>query len=163
MYIIIDLIIIVEHVHCSLNYYCNVIIITINNIIILIPFHIGLSITTSQDSVAGYTRKRPRLKEMLRLLREKSSEWSEIGAAFEVSLNERRSTRNDKSLNDNDRLEYMLYTWLETSSEQSNVTWEEFIRILKEDLEYHDVVEKIEELLLKQQGILKYVINIRMY
>ncbi len=88
---------------------------------------------------------------MLRLLREKSSEWSEIGAAFEVSLNERRSTRNDKSLNDNDRLEYMLYTWLETSREQSNVTWEEFIRILKDDLEYHDVVKNTKDFLLKQQ------------
>ncbi len=88
---------------------------------------------------------------MLRLLREKSSEWFEIGAAFEVSLNERRSTKMDMTLTNNDRLEYMLYTWLESSVEQSNVTWEEFIRILKDDLEYHDVVKTTKDFLLKQQ------------
>ena len=87
-------------------------------IIILIPFHIGLS---SQDGV-GYLRK-PQLNEMLSLLRRKSSEWHVIGAALGLSLNKRESIKNSKALYDHDRLQYVLNTWLETSREQSNDTW----------------------------------------
>ena len=108
-----------------------------------------MSITTSQDSVAEYTRKRPQLNEMLGLLREKSSKWYEIGAAFGVSMDERESIKNTAGY-DNGRLEHMLYTWLETSREQSNVTWEEFIRILKDILGYNDIVKNTKDFLLKQ-------------
>ncbi len=87
---------------------------------------------------------------MLRLLRDKSSKWYEIGAAFGVSLNDRESIKNTAGY-DNGRLEHMLNTWLESSHEQSTVTWEEFIRILKDILGYHDVVKNTKDFLLKQQ------------
>ena len=75
---------------------------------------------------------------MLGLLREKSARWYEIGAAFGVSLNKRESIKNTAGYDDS-RLEQVLNAWLETSREQSNVTWDEFIRILQE-LQYHDVL-----------------------
>ncbi len=85
---------------------------------------------------------------MCGLLREKSSRWYEIGAAFGVSLNDRESIKNTAGY-DNDRLQHMLNTWLETS-EQSNVTWDEFIRILKDILGYNDIVKNTKDFLLKQ-------------
>ena len=91
------------------------------------------------------------MAEMLGLLRDKSAKWYEIGGAFGVSLDKRESIRNTTALFDNDRLEHMLNTWLETSREQSNVSWDEFIRILKDILGYHDVVKNTMEFLLKQQ------------
>ncbi len=109
--------------------------------IMYVPFHIGLSIISSQYGV-GY-RWKPQLKEMLGLLRKKYSRWYEIGAAFGVVLNKRESTRRNTALNDEECLQSMLNTWLQTS-EQSNVTWDEFIRILKDVLEYHDIVNKTE-------------------
>ncbi len=94
----------------------------------IVPFHVGLS------CLDGHSGK-PQLKEMLGLLREKSARWYEIGAAFGVSLNKRESIKNTAGYDS--RLELVLNAWLETSCEQSNVTWDEFIRILQE-LQYHE-------------------------
>ncbi len=112
-------------------------------------FHsiIGLSITPGHDGVM-YLHKKPQVNDMFRLLKGKSARWSEIGAAVRVTQNKRESIMRNIALDDNDRLEYMLNTWLETSREQSNVTWDEFIRILKDELGYHDVVKTTRDFLL---------------
>ena len=91
--------------------------------------------------------KKPQLEEIYRLLEEKSAKWYQIGAAFNVSLNDRQSMQTNVFLypDDKRRLECVLDKWLQ-GTVQSNVSWNEFIRILKE-LKYKDTVEKTEKFL----------------
>ena len=93
----------------------------------------------------GGDHKKPKLDEINRLLKDKSAKWYEIGAAFNVSLNDRESMKNEAGY-DNRRLECVLNTWLQ-GTVQSQVSWNEFIRILKEELNYNDIVKKTEEFL----------------
>ena len=97
----------------------------------------------------GNDSKKPQLNEIYRLLEEKSAEWYKIGAAFDVSRNDRESIQTNVFLypDDNRRLECVLDNWLQ-GTVQFNVTWNEFIRVLKE-LNYKDTVEKTEQFLLK--------------
>ncbi len=92
--------------------------------------------------------KRPELNNVYTLLKGKCADWDTIGRALGVSLDKRKSLEKNGSYDNSRRLEEVLYIWLETS-EQSNVTWEEFIRILKDELGYNDIVKKTEQFLLK--------------
>ena len=84
---------------------------------------------------------KPQLSEVARLLKEKSSSWSDIGEALGVPFDFRESLRNDLHYtSDFSRLEKVLNEWL-TTSEQRKVTWEEFLRALK-SLNYNDIVDK---------------------
>ena len=87
---------------------------------------------------------KPRLGQLYKLLKNKSSRWSEIGGQLGVPLNTRESLRMNGSYTDNNRLEMVLSEWLTT--DQSLVTWEEFIRVLTE-LEFMDIIEETKILL----------------
>ena len=85
--------------------------------------------------------RKPQLSEVTELLSDKSPSWSDIGAKLGVPFPVRESLRNNLHYtSDFSRLERVLYEWL-TTSEQSKVTWEEFVRVLTR-LNYTDVVEE---------------------
>ena len=98
-------------------------------------------------SVVVSKYNKPKLNEVYKLLKEKSSHWSDIGREFDISLDVRESIRNDLHYtSDHSRLEKVLNEWLSTT-DQSLVTWEEFIRVLTDGLNYMDMVEKTETIL----------------
>ncbi len=86
--------------------------------------------------------RRPNLNEMYKLLKGKSSHWSDIGRELGISFDTRESLRNDcRYPSDCERLEKVLSEWLSTT-DQSLVTWEEFIRVLTDGLNYMDIVHQ---------------------
>ena len=99
--------------------------------------------------VGGDHKAKPQLKEINGLLKEKSAEWHGIGGDFGVSFSDRQSIQTNVFLypDDKRRLECVLDKWLQ-ESDQSKVTWNEFIRVLKE-LKYEDIVKKTEDFLSK--------------
>ncbi len=86
----------------------------------------------------------PQLKDLFGLLKKKYDCWFEIGIAFGVDLAFRQSLKRDHGYSDQSRLEIVLNEWL-TSSDSSNITWQEFMRVLREDLEYNDIVKETEK------------------
>ena len=106
-------------------------------------------ITDDVDSVSAVVSKycKPKLNEVVDLLKEKSPYWFDIGRGLRVALYVRESIRNDLHYtSDHSRLEKVLSEWLSTT-DQSLVTWEEFIRVLTDGLNYMDIVEKTETIL----------------
>ena len=99
--------------------------------------------------VGGDHKAKPQLNEIYELLKEKSAEWHGIGGAFGLSYDYRQSIQTNVFLypDDNRRLECVLDKWLQ-ESDQSKVTWNKFIRVLKE-LKYEDIVKKTEDFLSK--------------
>ena len=98
---------------------------------------LGVCSTGAQSAGVG----KPQLSEVTELLSDKSPWWSDIGAKLGVPFHVRESLRNDLHYtSDFSRLERVLYEWL-TTSEQSKVTWGEFVRVLT-GLNYTDVVEE---------------------
>ena len=84
---------------------------------------------------------KPKLNELYKLLKGKSSHWSDIGRELGISFDVRESLRNDRHYtSDHYRLEEVLSEWLSTT-DQSLVTWEEFIRVLTDELNYMDIVQ----------------------
>ena len=82
----------------------------------------------------------PKLNEVYKLLKGKSSHWSNIGRELGISFDARDSLRNDLHYtSDHGRLKKVLSEWLSTT-DQSLVTWEEFIRVLTDGLKYKDIV-----------------------
>ena len=64
-----------------------------------------------------------------------SSHWSDIGRELGISLDVRESLSNDL------RLEKVLSEWLSTT-DQSLVTWVEFIRALTDGLNYMEIAHQ---------------------
>ena len=89
---------------------------------------------------------RPQLKQMFRLLREKSANWNEIGLEFNVGLNFRKTLKHDPSVSDHARLEAVLNEWLTTTVDQRQVTWQEFIEVMH-CLKYADVIAETKKFL----------------
>ena len=84
--------------------------------------------------------RKPKLSEVYQLLKGKSSHWSDIGREFDIPLDVRESLSNNLHYtSDLARLEMVLNEWLSTT-DQSLVTWEEFIRVLSDRLKYMDIV-----------------------
>ena len=78
---------------------------------------------------------------MFKQLKGKASHWSGIGRELDISLDVRESIKNECYPSDRERLEKVLSEWLSTT-DQSLVTWEEFIRVLTDELNYRDIVDK---------------------
>ena len=94
------------------------------------------------DDAGVSTVRRPKLNEIYKLLKRKSSHWSDIGRELGISLDVRESLRNNLHYtSDHGRLEKILSEWLSTT-DQSLVTWEEFIRVLTDGLNYMDIVDQ---------------------
>ena len=101
---------------------------------------------TGASAVVSKYRK-PKLNEVVDLLKEKSPCWFDIGRELQVPLHIRESLGNNfRYTSDDGRLEKVLNEWLSTT-DQSLVTWEEFIRVLTDGLKYMDIVEKTETFL----------------
>ena len=84
----------------------------------------------------------PKLNEVFDLLKEKSPYWFDIGREFKVSLDVRESlSHRVHSTSDRSCLEKVLNEWLSTT-DQSLVTWEEFIRVLTDGLKYMKIVDQ---------------------
>ena len=82
------------------------------------------------------------MKEIYHLLQNKSSHWFDIGRELGISLDARECLRNDlRYPSDRNRLEKVLSEWL-SSTDQSLVTWKEFIRVLTDELNYMDIVDQ---------------------
>ncbi len=88
--------------------------------------------------------KKPPLKEVKRLLRDKSANWDDIGSELDVPLNTREELRRDSTLSASGRLERVLSYWLQT---EKCCTWEAFRKRLV-DLDYNDVVQKVDTFLI---------------
>ena len=57
-------------------------------------------------------KKTPKLKEVYKLLKDKSSRWDNIGRELDVPMNDREALHKDSSLTNNQRLEFVLDLWL---------------------------------------------------
>ena len=106
-------------------------------------------VTDDVDSASAVVSNycKPKLNEVVGLLKEKSPHWFDIGSELGVPHHVRKSIRNDlRYTSDHHRLEEVLSEWLSTTdqslADQSLVTWKEFIRVLTDGLNYMDVVEK---------------------
>ena len=84
--------------------------------------------------------KIPKLNVAFKYLRYESAAWDDIGRALDVSKNDRIGLRRDMSLTNEQRLETILYKWLQQGGDSS--TWDQLIKAL-EELGYNDVVRKI--------------------
>ena len=98
--------------------------------------------TDSSTNTIWY--KTPSLKEIQKLLKEKSANWDEIGSELDVPLNTRDALRRDSTLTTGGRLERVLHCWI-----QKSCTWDKFRKHLL-DLDYSDVVQKVDLLLTEQ-------------
>lgn len=74
------------------------------------------------------------------MLREKHGKWNEIGNELGVALNYREELKKDISRSESDKLEKVIYKWVETQS--TEVTWRNLVDILKR-LQLNDVAEEI--------------------
>ena len=90
-------------------------------------------------------RQKPQVKQMFRLLRDKSANWFEIGLEFDVSLDFRNSLIHHPTYSDRARLEAVLNEW-STTTDQCQVTWQEFIEVMR-SLKYADIIAKTKEFL----------------
>ena len=110
-------------------------------LIILLSLHAAVSGRTASDNNRPNSslHQKPQVREMFRLLREKSADWSEIGLQFGISLNFRKSLKRDSSVSDSDRLEEVLNKWVTSTTDQHRVTWQEFIEVMR-SLKYADVI-----------------------
>ena len=85
-------------------------------------------------------------------LKQVSSKWDDIGRELGVSLDFRKSLKQDCSItSDNARLESILDKWIQ--SKGNSVSWEALIEILKE-LQLVKIAQQIEAKLLVVEGII---------
>ena len=124
------------------------------NFVFYVSFFLFVDATVSGRTVSNNTLRpipdsvlcqKPLVRQMFRLLREKSADWSEIGLEFGISLNFRKSAKREQSTSDSDRLEAVLNEWV-TTTDQRKVTWREFIEVMH-CLKYADIIAKTKEFL----------------
>ncbi len=87
--------------------------------------------------------KSPKLFDAHRLIDPHCYLWNRLGLALRVSYNYRTELKNE-SISDSERLEGVLYKWIETESVP--VTWDRLIEAL-EEIELKSVVRSIQEFL----------------
>ncbi len=85
-------------------------------------------------------QKIPSHEETCSLLRDKSSQWNEIGRVLGVPFSKREELSTDPTRNNDSRLEVVVNLWLQKEGDAS--TWDQLIRKLQE-LELNDSVSKI--------------------
>ena len=85
-------------------------------------------------------QKIPSHEETYSLLRDKSSQWNEIGRVLGVPFSKREEFRTDPTRNIDSRLEAVVNLWLQNGGDTS--TWDQLIRKLQE-LGLNDIISKI--------------------
>ena len=93
--------------------------------------------------------KTPSRNDVLRVLRNRSADWYDIGIVLDSvsgndTINKRKGLLRNVALSDSASLETILDTWLQQGGASS--TWDQLIEALKE-LKYIDVVMNIKEFL----------------
>ncbi len=112
-----------------------------------------LLIIVGSSEKATLLHKNPLLNDAFECLQDKSNSWDDIGRKLNVDLNKRKALRSNPALEDDHRLEEVLYLWLEKGGNSSN--WEQLIKALKE-IKFNDSVFKIQQFLDKDDVIEKY-------
>ena len=98
--------------------------------------------------------KQPETNDLLGLVKDISALWHELGSKLCVPLNYRKTLRNDRTLSDNDRLEYVLNNWI--GNETKEVKWKVIVDALKA-LERKDLVKNVIMYLEKPETYRKYI------
>ncbi len=99
-------------------------------------------------------QKKPMLKDVHELLKISDSKWNDIGREFNVPFGDREGLRTDISLYNSDRLERVLYIWLE--QETSICTWEHFIKVLRDELSLKGAVRETQKFIQSSEATEKY-------
>ena len=98
--------------------------------------------------------KPPETNDVLRLVKDISVLWNELGSELNVPLNDREMFRRDISLSDNNRLEYVLTNWI--GNETKEVKWKVILDALKA-LKRKDIINKVIDYLENQETHTKYI------
>ena len=98
--------------------------------------------------------KPPETNDILGLVKDISALWNELGSELCVPLNDRNTLRNDRTLSDNDRLEYVLNSWI--GNETKEVKWKVIVDALKV-LKRKDLVRQVIMYLEKPETYRKYI------
>lgn len=100
-------------------------------------------IDDNRTEVSDIKKSKPRLKEVFKLLRCKSTAWQDIGRELDLDYCDREQIlKNIQKPKDEDKLEDVLYKWIE--SECSEVSWDNLYKVLKE-LKLNDVAQKLQQ------------------
>ncbi len=95
-------------------------------------------------------QKIPSHEETCSLLRDKSSQWNEIGMVLCVPFGKREEYRTDPTRSNHSRLEAVVNLWLQKGGDTS--TWDQLIRKLQE-LELNDCVSKIKSHISRKYSV----------
>ena len=105
-------------------------------------------------SYANLLDKPPETNDVLELVKDTSALWNELGSELRVPLNDRNTLRNDRTLSDNDRLEYVLNSWI--GNETKEVKWKVIVDALKA-CKRKDLVRQVIMYLEKPETYMKYI------
>ena len=99
--------------------------------------------------------KPPETKDVLRLIKDTSASWNELGSELDVPFNDRESLGRDIRLCDNNRLEYVLTNWIRNKTKE--VKWRVILEAL-EALKRKDLIKKVIAYLDKPETYSKYIL-----
>ena len=102
----------------------------------------------SRSNMGKGGKNKSSYEETCSLLRDKSSQWNEIGRVLGVPFSKREEFRTDPTRNNDSRLEAVVNLWLQNGGDTS--TWDQLIRKLQE-LGLNDIISKIKSH-VKEQG-----------
>ena len=94
---------------------------------------------------------KPSLSVAIKLLKDKSAKWSDIGRWLEVPFDKREGWRADGGLSNEARLEYIINYWLESECHKP-VTWAELISVLESN-DLASSADKIRSHLAKESEV----------
>ena len=120
--------------------------------IYIFNLNVTFLITTAQTNLS-ILDKEPDLKHIHKFLIRRSADWEKFARELSVDLNYRNVLRRDTTLTDDVRLEMALDKWKESSQER--VSWKKVLDML-EELELHDMHQKVMDFLQRDDIILKY-------
>ena len=86
--------------------------------------------------------QKPKLKDAYNATKSVAARWNDLGRSLGISLDKRKELRRDGALSNDDRLEEILNTWLQTQG--TTATWSSLIDALKEN-GLNDIVTDIKQ------------------
>ncbi len=109
---------------------------------------------TATDGTGGNPLwdKQANLKDAFDLTKDKSTYWRKIGRELGVPFNAREGLGNSNNKDDEDKLEFILNTWIESNG--ASATWSKLINALKE-IGLKHTAEKIERYFGKLSPVLQ--------
>ncbi len=117
----------------------------LNSCIMILMFYI-VHVYNLEALIDTVWHKKPSLKEVKRLLRDKSEKWDEIGRELDVPLTTLEEIHKDSTLIAGGHLERVLHYWLQIREETG--TWKKFRKHLI-NLDYLDILQNVDIFLLQ--------------